>query len=131
MQYADDSSRNSKGKAAEEDAISIETLVEIIEESMRVFWDFIRADRHEPDGGLKQSQLNEQDSADLVLMTALRAQLQKVCCVLHTWAFHIILHVLFKMSAQLIESLLLAEGKKAQGHSEERKLHSEEVPKAS
>ncbi|KAI6686426.1 hypothetical protein NL676_032339 [Syzygium grande] len=73
----DDSSRNDKGKAAEEDAISIETLVEIIEESMRVFWDFIHADRHEPDGGLKQSQLNEQDSADLVLMTALRAQLQK------------------------------------------------------
>lgn len=73
----DDSSRDNKGKAAEEDAISIETLVEIIEESMRVFWDFIRADRYAPDGGLKHSQLDQPDSADLVLMTALRTQLQK------------------------------------------------------
>ncbi|XP_030550603.1 uncharacterized protein LOC115755372 [Rhodamnia argentea] len=73
----EDSSRDNKGKAAEEDAVSIETLVEIIEESMRVFWDFIRADRYEPDGGLKQSQLDQQDSADSVLMTALRTLLQK------------------------------------------------------
>ncbi|KAK3443023.1 hypothetical protein EUGRSUZ_B03443 [Eucalyptus grandis] len=73
----DDSSRENKGKAADENAISIETLVETIEESMRVFWDFIRADRYELDVGSKQSQLDQQDSADSVLMTALRTQLQK------------------------------------------------------
>jgi len=90
LQYADDSSRENKGKVADENAISIETLVETIEESMRVFWDFIRADRYELDVGSKQSQLDQQDSADSVLMTALRTQLQKVCCILTPWAFHVL-----------------------------------------
>lgn len=73
----------------EYDAISLAVLKEIIEESMRVFWEFLRADKHEDTFVLKQyhgSKLDHQDAAaHLELLVETKSRLQKVC-------FHISYH---------------------------------------
>lgn len=65
----------------EHDAISIAVLKEILEESMRVFWEFLRADKHEDTFVLKQdhgTKLDHQDAAaHLELLMDTKSKLQK------------------------------------------------------
>lgn len=82
--YYDGADDRLKNKiAGEYDAISIEVLKEIIEESMRVFWEFLRADKHEDTFVLKQyhgTKLDHQDAAaHLELLMDIKSKLQKVC----------------------------------------------------
>lgn len=71
-----------KNKTVREyDAISIAVLKEIIEESMRVFWEFLRADKHEDSLRLKRfhsTKLDHQNAAaDLELLMDIKSKLQK------------------------------------------------------
>lgn len=75
--FADDSKEDE-----EEDAIGSGRLAEIIKESMRVFWEFVRADKDYGNLIFKASQYSIIDLKDPVissLMVDIRTQLQKVC----------------------------------------------------
>ncbi|KAL1825161.1 hypothetical protein ACET3Z_011939 [Daucus carota] len=65
----------------EEDAISIAVLKQIIEESMRVFWEYLHADKHEDSYVLKRfhsTKLNHQDAAaHIELLMDIKSKLQK------------------------------------------------------
>ncbi|XP_010551543.1 PREDICTED: uncharacterized protein LOC104822123 isoform X2 [Tarenaya hassleriana] len=62
-------------------AITIEMLREIIRESIRVFWEFICADKHEISSSILKvshhTQVSPQDPLDLELLTDIRTNLQK------------------------------------------------------
>ncbi|GMJ04702.1 hypothetical protein HRI_004139400 [Hibiscus trionum] len=63
-----------------EDAVSSEVLRDIIEESMHVFWAFLRADKDEPNSTSKalfQSQVVPHDPIDFDLLMDVRTDLQK------------------------------------------------------
>ena len=118
----------------EEDAISSSMLAKIIEDSLRVFWEFVRADKDEKNVILNsphQNHINLQHAADLEVLMNTRSDLQKVCLlsfyITNCWDFYFGLY--FKMLNLLISCL--AEGEKAQGHTEKWKLHSKKVPKTS
>lgn len=64
-----------------DDAITSDMLVEIMEESIRIFWRFVRADKHETNVILKYqkgTQVELQDPADSELLSEVRTNLQKV-----------------------------------------------------
>ncbi len=66
----------------EEDAISSGMLVKIIEDSLRIFWEFLCTDKDEKNVILntpQQNYINLQNAADLQLLMNTRADLQKVC----------------------------------------------------
>ncbi|KAJ0242778.1 Zinc finger FYVE domain protein [Hirschfeldia incana] len=77
----DRSSKNNKKCRNEgEFAVKIEMLREIILESMRVFWEFLCADKDEFSSVMKvshQTQVSPQDPLDLKLLTDMRTHLQK------------------------------------------------------
>lgn len=76
---ADDSFNNKKGrKGDEEDRITSPLLTKIIEESMRVYWEFLRTDKDENDIILKGPGL--QDSVDSELLSDIQTDFQKVHC---------------------------------------------------
>ncbi|XP_022776878.1 uncharacterized protein LOC111318346 [Durio zibethinus] len=63
-----------------EDAMSSEMLTDIIEESMQVFWEFLRADKDEANATSKtpqQAQVAPHDPIDLELLMDVRTDLQK------------------------------------------------------
>ncbi|KAK9271790.1 hypothetical protein L1049_002154 [Liquidambar formosana] len=63
-----------------DDAITSDMLVEIMEESIRIFWRFVRADKHETNVILKYqkgTQVELQDPADSELLSEVRTNLQK------------------------------------------------------
>ena len=69
-------------KAGEdEDAITSDMLVEILEESIRTIWRFIRADK-DPSGlslkGPRETQVEFQDPKDSQLLAEVKVDLQKV-----------------------------------------------------
>ncbi|KAE8023265.1 hypothetical protein FH972_008984 [Carpinus fangiana] len=68
-------------RGEEEDAISSCMIAKVIEESMRVFWGFIRADKDEGNhvilNGPWQNPTNLQNDADLGFLMEIRADLQK------------------------------------------------------
>ncbi|KAG7979314.1 hypothetical protein I3843_05G124700 [Carya illinoinensis] len=65
-------------QAEEEHAISSGMIARIIEESMRVFWEFLRADKDEGKTIPRQkNHVNLQNDADLTLLMDIRADLQK------------------------------------------------------
>ncbi|GMI87385.1 hypothetical protein HRI_002407800 [Hibiscus trionum] len=67
-------------KYKEEDAVSSEMLKDIIEESMHVFWEFLRADKDEPNSTSKppfHSQVAPHDPIDFNLLMDVRTNLQK------------------------------------------------------
>ncbi|KAJ4909651.1 hypothetical protein Rs2_04272 [Raphanus sativus] len=71
---------NKKCRNEGEFAVKIETLREIILESMRVFWEFLCADKDELSSVIKvshQTQVSPQDPLDLELLTDMRTHLQK------------------------------------------------------
>ncbi|XP_050277106.1 uncharacterized protein LOC126718798 [Quercus robur] len=64
----------------EEDAISSSMLAKIIEDSLRVFWEFVRADKDEKNVILNsphQNHINLQHAADLEVLMNTRSDLQK------------------------------------------------------
>lgn len=67
------------------EAIRSDMLVEMLQESIRVIWQFIRADKdchHSTNGSLKRPkklQVELQDPADEQLLTHIQIDLQKVC----------------------------------------------------
>ncbi|KAF8059223.1 hypothetical protein N665_1233s0003 [Sinapis alba] len=74
------SKSNKKCRNEGEFAVKIETLREIILESMRVFWEFLCADKDEFSSVMKvshQTQVSPQDPLDLELLTDMRTHLQK------------------------------------------------------
>ncbi|XP_018457617.2 uncharacterized protein LOC108828413 isoform X2 [Raphanus sativus] len=74
------SKSNKKCRNEGEFAVKIETLREIILESMRVFWEFLCADKDELSSVIKvshQTQVSPQDPLDLELLTDMRTHLQK------------------------------------------------------
>ncbi|XP_039059589.1 uncharacterized protein LOC120203346 [Hibiscus syriacus] len=63
-----------------EDAVSSEMLKDFIEESMHVFWEFLRADKDEPESTSKarfQSQVAPHEPIDFDLLKDVRTDLQK------------------------------------------------------
>lgn len=86
---ADDRFKNKPVK--EEDAISIAVLKQIIEESMRVFWEYLHADKHEDSYVLKRfhsTKLNHQDAAaHIELLMDIKSKLQKVCFYFYLYLF--------------------------------------------
>ena len=68
--------KDKKGRKEDEEdyAISIALLADIIEELMRVFWEFIRADKDAANTSLN----GLQDSADSELLMDIKTSLQKV-----------------------------------------------------
>lgn len=81
---------DSKG-GEEEDAIASGRLEDIIKESMRVFWEFVRADKDYGNVVLKVSKhigTDLKDPAISNLLVDIRTQLQKVCCLLRITEFH-------------------------------------------
>ncbi|ESQ28279.1 hypothetical protein EUTSA_v10018221mg [Eutrema salsugineum] len=78
----DDRSSKSSKKCRNEGefAVKIGTLREIIRESMRIFWEFLCADKDEFSSVMKvshQTQVSPQDPLDLELLTDIRIHLQK------------------------------------------------------
>ncbi|XP_031386193.1 uncharacterized protein LOC116199810 isoform X2 [Punica granatum] len=80
MHAIDDSFGEKKAKGGAEDAVPYPALMEIIEESIRLFWDFVRSDKEEGDAihrACKKTQFNLLDATDLELLIATRNHLQK------------------------------------------------------
>ncbi|CAN4081270.1 unnamed protein product [Withania somnifera] len=65
------------GCEGEKDVISIVKLAEIIEETMQVFWDFLRADRREANLALKGVRGTQMDTAEIQLFMSVKLDLQK------------------------------------------------------
>lgn len=75
---ADDNLKDKKGRRGDgEGTITSSMLTEIIHKSMRVFWEFLRADKDEAYVTLKGPEL--QDSIDSELLIEIRTDFQKVC----------------------------------------------------
>lgn len=61
--------------------VTIETLEDIMEESIRIFWEFVKADKDETSGFLKMligSHAELEDPADSKLMSEIQIKLEKV-----------------------------------------------------
>lgn len=71
-----------KGRRGGNDgAITVDMLIEVLEESIRIIWRFIRADKDASTVILtcrKDTQVELQDPADSVLLLEVRTDLQKV-----------------------------------------------------
>lgn len=67
-----------KARAKGEFVVTSDVLVEIIEESIRVFWRFVRADKNTSGSGWKGFQHELQDPADSDLFIGVQTALQKV-----------------------------------------------------
>jgi hypothetical protein len=90
--FAEDSMKDKKarGKGKDGDSITSDMLVEIMEESIRIFWQFVRSDKDAENvisKGRKGTQIEPQDPTELELLTEVRTSLQKV-------SFIILLHLL-------------------------------------
>ncbi|KAG8663188.1 hypothetical protein MANES_01G185800v8 [Manihot esculenta] len=69
-----------KGGDENEDAITSQMLIETIEQSMRDFWEFLRADKEESSlilRGHQKTNVNLQDHVDSELLTDIRTDFQK------------------------------------------------------
>ncbi|KAG5008089.1 hypothetical protein JHK85_026631 [Glycine max] len=72
--------RKLRKREAEKDAITSDMLVEILEESIRTIWHFIRADKDASSlalKGLRENQVELQDPSDSQLLVEIRMDLQK------------------------------------------------------
>ncbi|XP_059316764.1 uncharacterized protein LOC132067516 isoform X2 [Lycium ferocissimum] len=74
----DDRSKEKQGgHEGEKDIISIVKLAEIIKETMQVFWEFLRADKHEVNLALKGVQGTQMDNAEIELFMNVKLDFQK------------------------------------------------------
>ncbi|KAK7340530.1 hypothetical protein VNO77_21236 [Canavalia gladiata] len=72
--------RKFRKREADKDAITSDMLVEILEESIRTIWRFIRADKDASSlalKGIRETQVKLQDPADSELLVEIRTDLQK------------------------------------------------------
>uniref|UniRef100_A0A2P2JP49 Uncharacterized protein LOC103330001 n=1 Tax=Rhizophora mucronata TaxID=61149 RepID=A0A2P2JP49_RHIMU len=76
----EDSSKDKKVRREGEDSnvITSDMLVEIIEESIRIFWEFVRADKDAHDVVRKGSRGIQTEPTQLELLAEVRTSLQKV-----------------------------------------------------
>lgn len=68
-------------KGRQEDVITREMLEDIMEEAMRIFWEFVKADKHETTRFMKdlvENHVELQDPSDYEFMLEVQASLQKV-----------------------------------------------------
>lgn len=111
-----------------QDAVTNGVLSDMIEESMHVLWEFLRADKDNTNATSKtpqQAQVAPHDPIDLELLMDVRTELQKACFL------NLFLNTnISKFSACFLYHQSHAEGEKAKGNSEEYKLHNKEAPKA-
>lgn len=73
--------RKFRKREADKDAITSDMLVEILEESIRTIWRFIRADKDASSLALKgqrENQVELQDPSDSQILVEIRTDLQKV-----------------------------------------------------
>lgn len=78
---ADDSFSEKKARVGKEDAVPAAALMEILEESIRLFWEFVHSDKEEGDAihrACKKNQFDLLNATDLELLIATRNLLQKV-----------------------------------------------------
>lgn len=88
VSVAEDSKKDKKArmKMKDEYAITSDMLVEIMEESIRIFWRFVRVDKDVNimiQKSRKGTQIDPQDALDLGLLAEVRTSLQKV----HNFSF--------------------------------------------
>ncbi|KAJ6926905.1 hypothetical protein NC651_011105 [Populus alba x Populus x berolinensis] len=72
--------KKARGKGKDGDSITSDMLVEIMEESIRIFWQFVRSDKDADNvisKGRKGTQIEPQDPTELELLTEVRTSLQK------------------------------------------------------
>ncbi|KAF9626158.1 hypothetical protein IFM89_031285 [Coptis chinensis] len=72
--------KDKEGRRLRKDAITCSMLLGIVEESLHIFWDFVRADKHDGNiilKGLSASQLKLLDPADTELLMDVQTNLQK------------------------------------------------------
>ncbi|CAK7328004.1 unnamed protein product [Dovyalis caffra] len=72
--------RKARRKGKDDDSITSDTLVEIMEESIRIFWRFVRSDKDAQNvisKGRKGTQIEPQDPTELELLTEVQTSLQK------------------------------------------------------
>ena len=112
----------------EENIVLIEILTEFIHESMRVFWEFLRADKDEAS---RSTHVHLQDPSDSELLIDIKTSLQKVCFYFFFFTILIGTVPLFGFIVSHLKLWCRAEGEKVKGHSEKWELHCKEVPKAS
>ncbi|MCD9638504.1 hypothetical protein HAX54_022510 [Datura stramonium] len=73
----DHSKGKQRGHEWEKDVISVVKLAGIIKETMQVFWEFLRADKREPNLALKGIQGTQMDTAEIELFMNVKLDLQK------------------------------------------------------
>ncbi|KAJ6421650.1 hypothetical protein OIU84_028930 [Salix udensis] len=78
----EDSMKDKKGrrKGKDDDSITSDVLVQIMEESIRIFWRFVRSDKDSQNvisKGRKGTQVEPQDPTELELLTEVRTSFQK------------------------------------------------------
>ena len=81
--FAEDSvkGKRARRKGKDGDSITSDMLVEIMEESIRIFWQFLRSDKDAENvisKGRKGTQIEPQDPTERELLTEVRTSLQKV-----------------------------------------------------
>ncbi|XP_011012817.1 PREDICTED: uncharacterized protein LOC105116991 isoform X2 [Populus euphratica] len=72
--------KKARGKGKDGDSITSDMLVEIMEESIRIFWQFVRSDKDAEkviSKGRKGTQIEPQDPTERELLTEVRTSLQK------------------------------------------------------
>lgn len=79
---AEDNAKDKKKyreREADKDAITSGMLVEVLEESIRTIWRFIRADKDASSlKGAREKQVELQDPSDSELLVEIRTELEKV-----------------------------------------------------
>ncbi|KAL6553009.1 hypothetical protein OROGR_006851 [Orobanche gracilis] len=93
--------RKARGEAGDEYVITSDMLVETVEESIRIFWRFVQADKDCTTSNDHKKMPDLPSPEDINLLMEVKRILQKVLCS--------------------------TEGKEAQGYFKERKLHNEEI----
>ncbi|XP_034888856.1 uncharacterized protein [Populus alba] len=76
--------KKARRKGRDDDSITSDMLVEIMEESIRIFWRFVRSDKDAQNvisKGRKGTQIEPQDPTELELLTEVRTIFQKVSFV--------------------------------------------------
>ena len=109
--------KKARRKGRDDDSITSDMLVEIMEESIRIFWRFVRSDKDAQNvisKGHKGTQIEPQDPTELELLTEVRTIFQKVSFV--SISIYIMLQVLNMQSCSVMLNLF------STGMQKERRL---------
>jgi hypothetical protein len=111
--------KKARRKGRDDDSITSDMLVEIMEESIRIFWRFVRSDKDAQNvisKGRKGTQIEPQDPTELELLTEVRTSFQKVSFVSISIYIYILLQVLNMQSCSVMLNLF------STGMQKERRL---------